>query len=139
MCLKSSYGSQFCKRDIYLSSSDELHYEAISPVMGDDTEQSRKRHGQSRSASERGYGHPWREIVERITQRDMELGQPCLDQSRTTQMHAVDHIVNKAIADADGVVVTASGQTMHSDDPDYLQSNRVLLVADLGSKGAGGA
>lgn len=30
-------------------------------------------------------------------------------------------IVNKATADADGVVMTASGKTLHYDDPDYLQ------------------
>ncbi|ULO18983.1 MULTISPECIES: HNH endonuclease [unclassified Sulfitobacter] len=88
----------------------------------DVTKRSGQLRGQRGSASERGYGAPWRKLAERIKQRDIGLCQLCFDLGRTTQLDAVDHIINRATADADGMVMTASGETMHYDDERILQS-----------------
>ncbi|GGH24501.1 HNH endonuclease [Cribrihabitans marinus] len=79
--------------------------------------------GQDRrgSASQRGYGAPWRRLRKRILQRDLHLCQPCLSRSRTTAADAVDHIINKASATADEMI-TLDGVRMHFDDERNLQA-----------------
>lgn len=72
------------------------------------------------SASQRGYGAPWRRLRKRILARDM-LCQPCLAAGRTSAPDAVDHIINKASADANEMVIK-DGVSMHYDDDRNLQA-----------------
>lgn len=73
------------------------------------------------SASQRGYGAPWRRLRKRILARDLGLCQPCLTTGRTTPSDAVDHIINKATADTDEMIVK-DGVRMHFDDERNLQA-----------------
>ena len=49
-----------------------------------------------KSASQRGYGHRWTKLRNRIMQRDNYLCQPCLNKGIFTEAQEVDHIINKA-------------------------------------------
>lgn len=51
---------------------------------------------------QRGYGWAWQQIRERILDRDCGLCQPCLKRGHVTTAQAVDHIVSKAVARAQG-------------------------------------
>lgn len=53
------------------------------------------------SASQRGYGHRWRKIRDRIMARDRSLCQTCLRLGIFTRATEVDHIACKALGGSD--------------------------------------
>lgn len=52
--------------------------------------------GKGRTNKERGYGHEWRKLRERVLARDNHLCQACLEKGRTTPATHCDHITRKA-------------------------------------------
>lgn len=53
--------------------------------------------------TERGYGHAWRKLRDRILRRDKGLCQPCQKAGRLTPATEVDHIVEKAHGGTDAM------------------------------------
>lgn len=54
------------------------------------------------STTDRGYGHAWRKLRDKILIRDLFLCQRCKRADRITRANEVDHIKNKAAARAEG-------------------------------------
>lgn len=50
----------------------------------------------SKTAAERGYGHAWKKLRDKIMRRDDHLCQNCLRAGIVTKAQEVDHILNKA-------------------------------------------